>query len=301
MKRLIILFFAFILFLPVCLGFYIDTPDAVSVEKVLSGGYAEEFIELTGDYELVSQVDLSAAGNIADWVELTPKEHLLGRSETARFKMIITPPAGLGKGIYEGYIILSAVPVYEDQITSTVSVSKDIKIILEITDEEVKQAYVDTVYVSDVILGNPFEVEIPVENKGNVEANVLINVALLDLNKENILSLDSTVELPSMSQRTAYISIPNCPGIGSYFAKIQVSTENGLVMEQLSPFKVAEQISGEEYGPDESLAGGEFKASTVTLGANAVVIVTWSLIVVFIAWKVYSKKKGKAAKGRKNR
>jgi hypothetical protein len=301
MRRLITLFFVFILFLPVCLGFYIDTPDAVSVEKVLGGGYAEEFIELTGDYELSSQVDLSAAGNIADWVELTPKEHLLGRSETARFKMIITPPAGLGKGVYEGYVILSAVPVYDDQITSTVSVSKDIKIILEITDEEVKQAYVDAVYVNDVILGNPFEVEIPVENKGNINANVLINVALLDLNKGNILSLDSSVELPSMSKRTAYVSIPNCPGIGNYFAKIQVSTENGLVMEQLSPFKVVEQVSGVEQAGDALQNESNLNVSTVTLGANAVVIVTWSLIIVFVAWKVYSKKKGKAAKGRKNR
>jgi hypothetical protein len=298
--KLIVLFFAFLFLLPACFA-YITVPSIVTIENALAGGYAEEFVEVYGNYEISSQISLSTSSTFNDWISFEPDSFYIGPDEVVSFKITIQPPSTAAPGVYEGHVIVDAVPTSENEITSAMTVSKDVKMVIKVTDEELQHVYADYVDVSDILKNMPVELEVFLENKGNVEGDISVKATILNSNSVEVLPTTMDIKLPPLSKRTAFVSVPNSLEFGSYLAEISVYSDGCLVMRQLSPFDIVANMPAESSG-EETSGMSTSQASPVELKVNGYVFAVWGAVVLFIVFRIAkSRKKKKPGKKKKTR
>ena len=278
LKRINLVFL--LLLLPTIVYAIAIEPKEIVFENVLNEGYAEKIIKIS---ELGPvHVTLSATSPIKPWIKFEPIP-TSANNKTSEYKIIVSP-SNATIGMYQGYIIIDSISL-GNEITTAISRSTTLKTTISITDEEITQANVKEVVVVDVEINNPVKVSVTVQNKGNIAVNTLFKIDILDSSKTQTLKTaqSNQISLLPLSTNVIETEIPNNLVIGKYYADITVHAEDMLLRKHLLSFDVIGQGTLPAKEEKETI---KVYPEPIPLSANWFVLITWALILVFIAWKL---------------
>ena len=205
-------------------------PEELVFSSLLPGGYAEEEITYNFHNPAPVKVDVSTSGFIKDWITLTQTSLITSESSPLKFKIIIRPPADLHVGTYEGFVLLDYFSA-GNAVTSVTSVSRPIRIKVNITNREITEAEVIETEIMDIEQGFPVESGVLIHNKGNIVIKPTITTTILDLNNNHLLSTTEEGEImPTVTTKVTSFS-PHQLEPGQYRAQI-AATLNGYLLKQ---------------------------------------------------------------------
>lgn len=246
MGRASVILIALILFLaaPVT-ATELNSDSELQFKDVLANGYAEAQTTLTTDSPSLLPVTISAAGPIENWISFESSSgFFISRDMPLNLRIIVEPPANTQKGVYTGYVVVS-VPEEGNEITTSTFSNEvsTIKVIVEITDTEIKDLSVYSITLDDAMQGSPILFNVEAENKGNVIAKPTINIEILDSDENVIKSQQfSSEELLATQKKNIELQFPS-EGIsaGNYFAKVSVFSDGYFIKQATIPFRLFEK------------------------------------------------------------
>lgn len=211
------------------------SPDDIRLTNVLIGGYAEKIITITTDSEVPLEFELSAAGQIKDWIGFSPNTSLkVSKASPLHLKVMVKPPKTAAEGTYSG-----SLKIYfeQKQLGTTSENLFELKISMGITDKIVKQAIVKNIFVKDTEKDHLIDFFIDIANTGNIEVKPTAKVEI-----EGKSNIYEEVLLP-FEEKEIVISLGNDLDIGNYIAKIAVLLDNVPIIDKFLPFNILEKNS----------------------------------------------------------
>ena len=256
-------------------------PDELVFADVLNNGYAEKKIKIFSDSLEQVQLSFSATEPIKRWVEFSPAAASISKDSPVELKVILKP-SDAPLGIYQGYIVINTLSG-GNEITTSLVTSITIETTVEITDQEIVQAVVQDVMIKDIEINSPIKALVTVQNKGNVALSPFCQMDILNSDKTQILKSavsEKKAILPS-STDVIELNVPNNLPLGTYWAEITTSLEDGIVGKRMIKFEIVEK--GAVPAEEEPAV---FKEEPITLGVSWIVILMWVLVLAFVVWTI---------------
>jgi len=205
-------------------------PSTIDFGKLVKGGYAESQVTVStsGDEELTCTVEYE--GDIKDWLTTDKgNQFTIAPNSRANIKLIVQPPANAANGRYEGALYIKAAPTstIEGGTGLVVGAGVKIKIVAEISGDEVVSYKLKSASVSNTETGYPIKFTTIIQNTGNVKVKPTVKIDIYDvsgtLKKSQTQSKDDI--LPTVESTTA-IEIPSDGlDVARYTAKITLGNE----------------------------------------------------------------------------
>ncbi|MBW2984346.1 hypothetical protein KY361_04480 [Candidatus Woesearchaeota archaeon] len=241
-KRIIIFSFVFLILLNGvgAIAVNVDTEE-IKFNNVLAGGYAEKVIRITSDSDDFVLITPSAMGKIKDWVRFEPSAELsLSKAKPISLKLVIRPPDNVAEGAYTGTVLINLLNK-QSEIDQGIAISQ-IKISVQITNQEVKQVEIKDVSIKDTEEDHLVDIFVDIANKGNVEARVKAIIGI-----DGIHSVHEVPLLP-FEEKLAVISLSQNLTEGRYNGDITFLLDDVFLRDFRVPFSVLERYSLLRYG-----------------------------------------------------
>ena len=216
------------------------SPESLYFENVIKGSYSEKTLKIISDSDENMGIGISVNGEIKDWVSFS-KRDVLNKDSPLDLKVIITPPENVAEGIYEGYIITAFVSS-DTSITSSMLVSSRIKTYVEITEKEIKAVEIKDSFIKDIEKGEKFEFSALIENKGNVEANLVTSIDIMDENeKDTLKNIINEGNIMPHSKKEIELSEDLNLAAGDYLANVKFVLDNESVKKESIGFEIVKE------------------------------------------------------------
>ena len=234
--------------------------------NVLSGGYAEKIIELN-----VTFLNFSVEGQVKDWIRMSPLQD-------SRLRVSVAPPYGTPNGNYSANIKISG-HVVNRPMTTAIQYFLETKAFVEITDEEVEQARISELVVSDAEKKGPVKIRISISNEGNLPITLLVYSAILSEDKKELFNHSFTIPLIMATKEfEGSEMIYHNLSKGAYLANITVSSHGLVLRSQLSRFRIVDKL------PEEAKTNNT-SPEPVAL-SSSFFLLFWAGVGVFIIWSI---------------
>ena len=161
-------------------------PSTLFFEDIRRGGYSQKTVTVTtsGAEELDCEIELT--GDIGGWVivDKAPSFRLYPK-QREELSVIMRPPSDIDIGTYHGALYIRASPaeMIEDGHAIQVSTGVKIRIIVDITSEDIESYYLKKASIMNAEMGNPVRVQAIVENTGNVLVTPPVFIEVYDSSK----------------------------------------------------------------------------------------------------------------------
>ncbi|NOR84841.1 hypothetical protein GQ473_01880 [archaeon] len=242
----IFLFFFVFLSGVVSAGSFAAGPGKIYYNDLLKSGYAESEIYLNNPENIPVDVEISASGDIADWMFFYPQTIRIGAQQTVSSVAIIKPPMYAANGQYSGSIEIVSKPVIGLNTTAQYGLSIETAITLwvfaEVTDNQIVGYSVTDVSVSSVEMGYNVPLLFSGKNTGNVEVAPKIRADIYDVNMNLIKTVNITgnkVMPTAKNTETVYLPTEILP-LGQYWANVSVLISDKTVYTKLLTFDIME-------------------------------------------------------------
>jgi hypothetical protein len=227
------------------------SPGVFTFKNVLRGGYVEANVLVQNPNGFPITIGSWTTGDIEGWTTIDPAvgDIVLPAGFSGEFKVMVRPPAFVQNGVYQGYVTF--LTGYAPSETgggsgSSVQVGSGISFIIEVIDQEIKNATVSNIIIEKTEECSPIKFDVTTVNTGNVEVTPTYSVTLLSADKTTeIKTIDFNIKsvLPSV-QRTDVLEFPyeiaqfRCVPVGSYVATIKGSYDNTQFFSAEIPFQI---------------------------------------------------------------
>jgi hypothetical protein len=230
------------------------SPAELSFGNVLRGGYAESSVSVSTSSATPLNFTIGAQGAVSGWVEFVPSMNMtVSAGEMKRVAVIIRPPADVANGNYTGNIIVSTTSARSGGSGAGVGVTtgstSDLSV--SITGEEIKNATVESMGVSDTEEGSPAELQVSVLNRGNVIATPLITADISKKGSAAVLKSASHGDTGVLPTKMGIIRLKLAAEdleVGDYDVKVRVSIGGENIAESGLGFRVLERGSLSKKG-----------------------------------------------------
>jgi hypothetical protein len=167
--------------LPVRAGIGIGlAPASIDIVDALRGAEYENGLRI---YTADQQTDYSVAveGEAAAWLSLTYKGAPVNRitvlpGSPEEFQVKVAVPEDAANNKYTAKVIVTSIPSAVSGGGQAVAVSAYSTISIAVTGTQIIEASVNSIYTEDVETGYPLEIQVFVQNTGNVEVTPIITV-----------------------------------------------------------------------------------------------------------------------------
>lgn len=204
------------------------SPGTVHFKDVLRGGYSEQVVTITAASEESITANVSARGEIKDWLTFSENTFEVSKDKPYRLKIIAKPPVDMKNGDYEGIVRIvmegfGKLP--EGSMASVVKAAVDVKVIVTVTDQEITGCRARNFLVRSAEKGDPVEFMVDVFNDGNVRLRPHITIDVWNQEQtEMVKAVDFNDEeiLPTVKD-TVLIRVPtNDFDINQYWVEMIV-------------------------------------------------------------------------------
>ncbi len=204
------------------------SPGTVHFKDVLRGGYSEQVVTITAASEESITANVSARGEIKDWLTFSENTFEVSKDKPSRLKIIAKPPVDMKNGDYEGIVRIvmqgfGKLP--EGSMASVVKAAVDVKVIVTVTDQEITGCRARNFLVRSAEKGDPVEFMVDVANDGNIRLKPHITIDVWNQEQTEMvkaLDFDDKEILPTVKD-TVLVRVPtNDFDINQYWAEMIV-------------------------------------------------------------------------------
>jgi len=253
------------------------SPSQINISNVLRGGYGEATIRVTNPNEFSLLVDLTAEGQIVDWLIFAPKladtiiltsgqivtmaieSFTVPPNSFYEFRVIVQPPADMPTGTYSSYINVDTTPIGNitnpEQTGTTIITGAKLKASIGITGDQILDYVVQGITIKDTEEGYPIELTVTGENRGNVRVSPLVYVDIWNRDMTEIVKsveLIGSEVLPTTTETHEFSISSDNMSIGQYWANVTVSAGGEIIHEEVLTFDLMARgslsIKGEFIG-----------------------------------------------------
>jgi hypothetical protein len=205
------------------------SPGNIDFMNVLRGGYAERVLTISFDSEEEVSINLSARGEIAEWVNFPDDNLTVSKENPLRVTLSIEPPSDIPNGNYTGFVRVVSGAVGKDgaigHAAGKIVAAIDIEMRVEITDNEILECSAKEFYIGSVERGEKILVKFFMNNRGNVRLRPTLIVDIWDQDQITIvkhLELRNVEVLPTRSSVLNFSIDSKEMDVGQYWAKMEV-------------------------------------------------------------------------------
>lgn len=233
-------------------------------------------------------------GDANDWFSFKPGKEFTIPAGQSQFpiEVVINVPSDASLDQFKGAVRFTAVPADQERVGG-VSIAKGGRLDVDLitTNKDVGDLLVRLIDIQDLDEGDSLNVDMKIENKGNVtDAPDKVTLEILDLNQNPLESLEATEFDTIEPSETKTIQAKFYPtvGIGEFFGIVKVYYNDEVLREERLVFNINKKIEAKDTKEEsESVLSND-----LLLPIGLVVL----LLVIMIAGGVAYKYKDKLLK-----
>ncbi len=222
------------------------SPASLDFNNVLRGGYAEDHIFVSASVKGGIDVDVEPIGEIKDWINVSESFFKVEEGVPYDLGIYILPPADTPNGNYSGFLRVKTGIFQqgkENHLTGQVLSSIDLKIDVEIIDEEIINCGILNANIEAIEEGYASFLNMNLRNKGNIWISPDVLVDVWDRDQTEIVYSDTyrfDRILPTHEGSSLFEIDSRGFEVGQYFVEISVPK---CLSEKFISFDVLEEGS----------------------------------------------------------
>jgi len=173
------------------------SPASIHFPHVMRGGYSERSVLVSVDVDKEVEVVLNTSGEIKDWLNLSVQNFSVSNANPVSFLVSIMPPEDIPNGNYTGFVRITTSGFGEGVEGHAVSIIRsflDLKVSVEITDQEVISCVVSNLIVYSAEKGENIIFNFNFKNYGNVRLGPRVEVNIWDQDQTSIVKSEDFSE-----------------------------------------------------------------------------------------------------------
>ncbi len=215
---------------------------SLDFKNVRREDYSFNTLTISSDSDADFKVNYLITGSLKDSITISSNKQLILNKASPLTLDIEVRPSNVANGIYQGSLVFT----FERLDGAEISNEKNSFLVnynVEITDKIIKQAIVKGISVDDINIGSPIDINVQVENLGNIELRPNL---ILNFRKNNNLvksyTLNSNEGVLSGREKTLnFQQTADDLGVGNYNLEVNVMLDNILLRQETVDFYIYEK------------------------------------------------------------
>jgi len=204
------------------------SPGTMTFSKVLKGGYAEQYVQVTTNFPRNLSGHINIIGDVASWIQIEGNTTLFDFSAKNPFlaKIIVTPPADAQTGNYSAIVefVTDRITSVSGGAGSAVKASAATRLNIEVVGEQIIACIVGAYNIYSTEENEPIDFFAMISNTGNVRIRPKIELNVWDQLQQNLVlkyEFNAPEILPTTG-REAAAKIAQKLGLGQYWVDVTV-------------------------------------------------------------------------------
>jgi hypothetical protein len=167
---------------------------SLSFEEVLRGGYAETTIVVTTDAAEPIGGEVLLTGEAAEWLNFSSREFNFSSTQPYELKVIVQPPSDAQLQTYNVDLVVITGTIARSEggnMGTSTRASFRVPVQIRVSGTERIECTVGGVSVLDTERGQPLEVQLSIQNRGNVRINPEVTIEVHDQLQAKSLGIKS--------------------------------------------------------------------------------------------------------------
>src|SRR3989339_655235 len=204
------------------------SPAKMNFENVMRNGYSEKTAVISADTDYPINLELSARGEIAEWLNFTKKNITVSKDKPYYLKISVTPPSDIPNGNYSGFlrVLTSSLDGESGEgVVGKIISSLDLAIKVQVTDIEEVSCSAKDFDILSVEEGDDIILKMNVLNSGNVRLKPTVLVEIWDQDQIEILKTEELIAneiLPTLDGNIEFRLDSKGLDLGQYWSSVSV-------------------------------------------------------------------------------